>query len=215
MNTAGLTYSQQVFSKSVSKHLLIQKKEFNPFDLSVPTDLAQHMLDFNTFAKDNFIGEFRDNQASTTVGNIEGKPYDGFIPINCKGGFFVREEYRNDVDPCSHFTKEQTTWKNKQAAQSLVDFCKHYNIDTDTALSEEYEDKLVEWEEDLHEPALLELRCLVTMDKVRVDLAVDYKGGATFDWNLLWEQEFSVNDFMELEFEEFFEGLVNSVNILE
>jgi len=202
-------------SKSVSKRLMYQKEKFNHFDPSVPVDLAESILSFIESAKDNFISEFRDNFGSANSLPIEGKPYDGFIPINCNGGFSVREKYRNDNDPCSHFIKEQTQFKDKQAAQSLVDFCKNYEIDTDTALSEEYEDKLIEWEEDLHESALLELRCSVTKGKILVDLALDYKGGDAFDWNLLYEKEFTVSEFMELELEEFFEGLINVVNELE
>lgn len=180
-----------------------QVSGFEHFDNSVSVELQHKMLAFVNFAKDNFISEFRDSYASVTVGNVEGKAYDDFIPINCEGGFKVTEQYRNDVDPCSHFTKEQTAWKDKQAAQSLFDFCKEYKVNTDTALSEEYEDKLVEWEEDFHEPALLELRCIITKGKVLVDLSLDYKGGATFDWNLLFEKEFTVSEFMELEFKEF------------
>lgn len=211
----NVTPAPQTYFKSVSKRLLTQKQEFNHFDMSVPFELAQAILNFVEYARDNFISEFQDSCASVTLGNIEGKPYDGFIPINCKGGFFIREEYRNDQDPCSHFTKEQTAWKDKQAAQSLVDFCKHYSIDTDTALSEDYEDKLSEWEEDLHDTALLELRCLVVKDKIQVDLALDYKGEATFDWNLLFERELTFEEFVGLELEEFFSELIEIVNNLE
>jgi hypothetical protein len=185
------------------------------FEDSVPEEVKQKLFDFITFTKNNFISEFKDSQASVTIGNVEGKPYEGFIPINGSGGFYVREEYRNDQDPCSHFTKEQTKWKDKQAAQSLVGFCKTYMIDTDTALSEDFEEELGVWELDLHEPALLELRCSVTKGKILVDVAVDFKRGDVFDWDLLYEKEFTVEEFMELEFEGFFEGLIEVVNNLE
>ena len=183
--------------------------KFEHFDSSVSIELAEKMLCFINFAKDNFISEFRDSQASAEI-DTRSHLYNYH-----SGGFVATEQYRNDEDPCSHFTKEQTAWKDKQAAQSLVDFCKEWEIDTDTALEEEWGERLSEWEEDLHESALLELRCSVTKGKVLVDLALDYEREVVFDWNLLYEKEFTVKEFMELEFERFFEGLVNVVNDLE
>lgn len=187
---------------------------FIHFDKTVQPILTKHILSFITYAQANFISEFRDSANATSILPIEGKPYDGFIPINCSGGFAIREEYRNDVDTCSHFTKEQSLFKTRQAAQSLVYFCANNKIDVDTALSEEYQDELTEWESDLHQPALLELRCAVRKGKIVIDLALDYVSGDVFDWNLLYETEFTVSAFLGLDFDGFFEGLATVVNRL-
>ena len=187
---------------------------FNHFDNTVTPALTKHILSFISFAKDNFISEFNDSANVASIIKIEGKPYTGFMPINCSGGFAVREDYRNDVDPCSHFTKEQSLFKTNQATQSLVDFCSVNKIDIDTALSEGYQNELNEWESDLYQPALLELRCVVSCGKVVVDLALDYTGGVLYDWNLMYESEFTVSEFMKIEFEKFFEDLIEVVTKL-
>lgn len=193
--------------KEVEQAAAIKVTLAKVFNSSIPSKVQTNILSFVQHAKDNFISDFKESFAKASLDEMSCESWDGFIPIQMKGGFKVTERYLNNDDPSYHFTKEQTEFNSDKTERNWKDFCNHCGEPTPTSfndLSEEQQQVFMEeWESDLFEPAFLQLRFFATEDAVKLDVSLDYSGGCTYDWNLLVERLFSFEEVASWSEEDF------------
>jgi hypothetical protein len=136
------------------------------------------MKDLSILVQDDFISEYRDSDNTVTITDIKAR--DGYIPSN-DYELEVTEWYRNDCDPCSHFTDAQTAFNDAKSDALLKDFKREYpHLDSDS-------NEFAEWESEAFEPAQLIVEIKLKADVVTIRCCVDYgqtapyTGGAIVD----------------------------------
>ena len=140
--------------------------------------LITKMKNLAELVKDDFISEYRDSDNRVEITDIKAR--DGYIPLN-DYELEVVEYYRNDCDPCSHFTDAQTEFNNTKAEQLYKDFKRDY-----PQLNEE-SNEFAEWESEVFNPAQLIVEIKLKGDVVTIRGCVDYgrtapyTGGAPVD----------------------------------
>lgn len=123
------------------------------------------MRDLSELVKDDFISEYRDSDNNVTITDI--KERDGYIPTN-DYELEVTEFYRNDCDPCSHFTDAQTAFNNAKSDALLKDFKNEFpHLD-------EQSNEFAEWESEAFEQAQLIVEIKLKDDVVTIRCCVDY-----------------------------------------
>ena len=134
-----------------------------PTEPSLQDVYIAKMKDLAELVKDDFISEYRDSDNRADITDIKAR--DGYLPSN-DYELEVTEFYRNDVDPCSHFTDAQTAFNTAKEEQQYKDFKEQYpHLDSDS-------DECAEWLE--FEQAQLIVEIKLKGDIVTIRCCVDY-----------------------------------------
>lgn len=129
--------------------------------------LIVKMQELAKLIKEDFISEYRDCDFNPSISIEDGKTYDGFKPLD-DYVFRIRESYRNDCDPCSHFTDAQTAFNKEISEQLLADFIREYpHLSMDG-------NEFSEWESEAFESSQLIVEIKLKDETVTIRCCVDY-----------------------------------------
>jgi hypothetical protein len=164
------------------------------------------MRDLAELVKDDFISEYRDSDNNVTITDI--KECDGYIPLN-DYELEVTEFYRNDCDPCSHFTDAQTAFNSAKSDALLKDFKNEF------PRLDEQSDEFADWESEAFEQAQLIVEIKLKDDVVTIRCCVDYgrtnySGAALVDNLFEYTPEFLTPNENIIEQ---MKGLINAVKV--
>lgn len=111
------------------------------------------------------------------INPIEGNARSGWFPFQ-DGGYARSTLIRNDIDISYHVTKGQTEAVEQASKNMLDSFMLDYGIDPDEGVDYDDDDlmnKLSEYENEWHDPALLSFSVIVKEGCVGISLSVNYR----------------------------------------
>jgi hypothetical protein len=156
------------------------------FKSRVPADIQakiKEIADSITFRE--LISGNQESISEQNTNEIEGNYRSGWIPKQ-DGGFVVDQLFYDDSDSSHHFTKEQTQAAYEDDKRCFKSFLSDHGLDEDTeydALTDEQKEQLAEYENDWHDPALLQFQIFADYDtgirsepaNITMRLSINYK----------------------------------------
>lgn len=164
---------------------------------------------------DDLISGWKESESEQEIYPIEGNYREGWIP-NQDGGFSVDQFYRNDNDSTFHFTQKQSESMSEYYNDMLESFCRDNGIESIDCIDFDNDDaglidKLVEYENNWFEPALLQFQVFIerfdrfddhSPMQIVCRLSINYKDAPYYREKYaedIKQKIYTIDEFMQLE----------------
>lgn len=184
---------------------------YNNFKKIVPENVQEKIRSLaESIEFDDLISGWKDSESEQEIRPIEGNYREGWMP-NQDGGFSVDQFYRSDADSTYHFTQKQSEYMAIYYDTMLESFCRDNDIESIDYDNDGMLDRLVEYENEWFEPALLQFQVFIErLDRfddssemqVVCRLSINYRDAPYYREKYaedIKQEIYSLDEFMKLE----------------